>query len=73
LWEAGEIVRDEHTILVGEEMPLGTLKLYVGMYDLLTLTPLTVEGTTDEAVFLQEVDVLPGERSLRLAQRSRGR
>ena len=58
LWESGEIVRDEHVIVVGEDVPTGNATLYVGMYDLLTLEPLPAEGVGN-AVLLQQVEVLP--------------
>jgi hypothetical protein len=42
LWELGEVVRDHHTIPIGDEAPIGRFDLYVGMYDLLTLDRLSV-------------------------------
>lgn len=57
-WEPGEIVRDEHIIVISESVPPGNVTLYAGMYDLLTLVPLPAESG-ENAVFLQHVEVLP--------------
>ncbi len=59
LWEAGEVIRDEHTIdLDPAEEPDG-LDVYVGMYDLLTLDRLPVDGGPSDRVLLTRLEVDP--------------
>jgi hypothetical protein len=57
LWEAGEFVRDEHMIWLGEDLAPGEVDLYVGVYDLLTLARLSVVDSDEDRVFLQSVRI----------------
>lgn len=59
LWEAGEVIRDEHTITIGATMPLGELALYAGFYDLLTFERLPVDGGPSDTRLLTRLEVMP--------------
>jgi hypothetical protein len=59
LWEPGDLVRDEHVIAIGDDVPLGRAELTVGMYDLLTLARLPVAGSAENVATLTEIEVLP--------------
>ncbi len=64
-WEPGMLIRDEHVIALDtvpdfEKMaPDGHLALYVGMYDVLTLDRLPVNGCPEDALHLSNVEVSP--------------
>lgn len=60
-WEPGEVVRDEHVILIPESVLPGSSTLYAGMYDLLTLVPLPAGDSGDTAVALNTIEVLVSE------------
>jgi hypothetical protein len=56
-WVAGEVVEDEHLIPLGTDIPPGTYRLSIGLYDLNTLSRLV---TTDaEGTSLGDSTVLP--------------
>jgi len=62
-WQGGEIVQDDHTIILGPDVPATTYTLSVGMYDILTGTRLpavesTGERLVDDRVVLQEIVVI---------------
>jgi hypothetical protein len=57
LWEAGEVIRDEHVIKLDPAESAGTLEVYAGMYDLLTLDRLPVTGGSSDRVLLATVEV----------------
>ena len=59
LWEAGGVIRDEHTITIGATTPLGELALYAGFYDLLTFERLPVDGGPSDAFLLTRLEVMP--------------
>jgi hypothetical protein len=52
-WEPGEVVVDEHSLRLGEDVPPGRYRLLAGVYDPATLQNLRTLGAPD---------VLPGER-----------
>jgi hypothetical protein len=61
-WQGGEIVQDEHTLVLDHDLPAGTYTLSVGMYNILTGTRLPTFGLDDERlledrVVLQEIEV----------------
>ncbi len=62
-WQGGEIVQDDHTIILGPDVPATTYTLSVGMYDILTGTRLpavesTGERLVDDRIVLQEIVVI---------------
>lgn len=57
LWEKGEFVRDEHVILLGQDLPSGEMQLRVGVYDLLTFDHLAVVGENVDSVVLQSIEL----------------
>lgn len=59
LWEAGQLIRDEHRIELDEDVLPERLDLRVGMYDLLTLERLTVDGGPADYVVLETLEVMP--------------
>lgn len=59
LWEAGEVIRDEHTITVTAATPAGAYDLYVGMYSLLTFDRLPVDGGPSDMLYLARLEVTP--------------
>ncbi len=58
-WEPGKIVRDEHVIATGGDIPPGKAELYVGMYDLITLARLPLTNASGDMLRLTEIEVLP--------------
>lgn len=59
-WEPGQIISDAHIVELPEDMPIGSIPLLVGMYDLLSGERLTIKGADDNALYL--TDVVIGER-----------
>lgn len=59
LWETGQLIRDEHWIELDEGALSGRFDLRVGMYDLLTLERLTVDGGPVDYVVLETLEVMP--------------
>jgi hypothetical protein len=56
-WEPGQLVLDQHIIPLPSDIPLGSIPLLVGMYDLLTHERLTVPGAVNNAIHLADIDV----------------
>lgn len=61
-WAEGEVITDEHAIPIGEEVPPGSYRLVVGMYDAETLTPLAAfepggQPIGEGRVFLKPITV----------------
>lgn len=59
LWEAGEVIRDEHTIQIDRDVPLGELTLHTGMYHLLTFDRLPIDGGPTDSILLKRMEVIP--------------
>jgi 4-amino-4-deoxy-L-arabinose transferase-like glycosyltransferase len=59
-WEPGQIISDTHIVELPDDMPIGSIPLLVGMYDLLSGERLTIKGADDNALYLS--DVVIGER-----------
>jgi hypothetical protein len=47
-WWDAEVVQDEHKIVLDDDLPGGTYRLYVGLYDFLTGVRVPVASATDE-------------------------
>jgi hypothetical protein len=61
-WWKGEVIRDEHSLVLERELPEGEYVLYTGMYDLATKTraPAVTSGgkrLPDDAVLLESISV----------------
>ena len=57
LWDPGEIIADEVTIPLPEELPSGEYSLVVGLYDLTTGLRLPVPDTADNSLRLTTIEV----------------
>lgn len=49
-WAQGEVVTDQHVVPIGEDVPAGTYRLVVGMYDAATLQPLAAFGPDGQPI-----------------------
>jgi hypothetical protein len=49
-WAPNEVITDEHIIPIGEDVPSGTYRLVVGMYDAATLEPVGANGAEGEPI-----------------------
>jgi hypothetical protein len=63
-WTQNEVITDEHIIPIGENMPSGTYRLVVGMYDAATLQALAAnepngDPITDGRIVLQSIMIDP--------------
>jgi hypothetical protein len=56
-WEPGQYIADTHILDLPDELPEGNYPLWVGMYDLLTGVNLSVEGSDDGRILLQDVQI----------------
>jgi hypothetical protein len=56
-WEPGQYIPDQHIVSIPDDIPLGSMPITVGMYDLLTLERLTVPGAPENAVHLADVQI----------------
>jgi uncharacterized membrane protein len=61
-WTPDEVITDNHIIPIGEDVPSGSYRLVVGMYDVATLRPLPAnepngDPITDGRVVLQPITV----------------
>lgn len=59
-WEPGQIIRDDHFIHIDPSVPSGTVSLHVGMYDLITLDRLPLQGQDMTALPLQGIRIIDG-------------
>ena len=57
LWEAGQLIRDERELVFSPGERMSFLEVYVGMYDLLTLDRLPVDGGGDDRLLLATLEV----------------
>ncbi len=56
-WEPGQIVADTHIITLPDNLPGGSIPVFVGMYDLLSNDRLSVPGHEDNAIYLIDITV----------------
>ena len=54
-WEPGQLISDTHIVELPGDMPVGSVPVLVGMYDLVSGERLNVEGTDDNAIHLTDV------------------
>jgi hypothetical protein len=54
-WEPGQIISDPHLIPIVPDAPLGPVSLFIGMYDLLDASRLTIPGSPDNALHLTDI------------------
>ncbi len=47
-WQGGETIRDEHTVVLDQDLPAGSYSLSIGMYDILTGARLPAFGPDGE-------------------------
>lgn len=58
-WEPGQIIRDEHDIVLDDSVSASVLDLYVGMYELITKAPLLTAGEQTPDIHLSQIWILP--------------
>jgi hypothetical protein len=61
-WWKGEVIQDEHSLVLDESLPDGEYALYTGMYDVVTgirapTVTSTGESPPDDAVLLEDIDL----------------
>lgn len=56
-WEPGQVIPDPHLVFLPPDASLGSLPVWVGMYDLLTLDRLPVPDQANNIIPLTEIEV----------------
>lgn len=56
-WEPGQIIPDPHIVLIKPDLTAGLFSLKAGMYDLVTLEPLPIEGGQEHLVDLRDISI----------------
>ncbi len=57
-WEPNVIIADPHIVPLPADMPIGSIPLYVGMYNLITEERLAVDSTDELMIYLGDVEIV---------------
>jgi 4-amino-4-deoxy-L-arabinose transferase-like glycosyltransferase len=57
-WEPGQIVADPHILELPELMEIDKIPLLVGMYDLISKDRMRIDGSGEDVIFLEDIEIL---------------